>query len=95
MCLYEFYLFLPTSGRSLNFAGARDVTRQLVYKENSRRIVRPVAVCEQIFLWRAIPRSRRDEPTSSLEDDWCHPDEYSSRCQLLEELTKYRLEKQL
>ena len=31
MRLYEFHLFLPTSGRSLNIAGARDVTRQLVY----------------------------------------------------------------
>ena len=35
MRLYEFHLFLPTSGRSLNFAGARDVTRQLVYKKSS------------------------------------------------------------
>ncbi len=27
MRLYEFHLFLPTSGRSLNFASACDVTR--------------------------------------------------------------------
>ena len=31
MRLYEFHSFLPTRGRSLNFAGASDVTRQLVY----------------------------------------------------------------
>ena len=34
MCLYEFHLFLPTSWRSLNFAGARDVTRLLVYYDD-------------------------------------------------------------
>ena len=30
MRLYEFHLFLPASGRSLNFTGARELTRQLV-----------------------------------------------------------------
>jgi hypothetical protein len=35
--LYEFHLFLPTSGRSVIFAGARDFTRQLVYMLEQKR----------------------------------------------------------
>ncbi|KAH3808686.1 hypothetical protein DPMN_137043 [Dreissena polymorpha] len=53
MRVYEFHLFLPTSGRSLNFAGALDVTRQLFYKHN--------CFC---LLGQQLERARRDRGES-------------------------------